>query len=71
MMKGGIRKHYFIDSKETKNMMLSNQSQLLKQGLAISGLDKIQEDCPFTHFRVSFYHVCLYNNLLPGHICVF
>ena len=60
MIKGGFRKHhYFIDSKVTKNMMLSNQGKLLKQGVEISGLDKIQVDCPCTHSRVRFYQTLL------------
>ena len=42
MIRIGIRKHYFIDSKVAKNMMLSNEGKLLNQGVHISGLDKYE-----------------------------
>ena len=42
MIRVGIRKHYFIDSKVAKNMMLSNEGKLLNQGVHISGLDKYE-----------------------------
>ena len=39
IIKGRFRKHYFIDSKVAKNMMLSSEGKLLKQGVDISCLD--------------------------------